>query len=206
MRSPIVIDNVHGYRCDALIIENHQIRSLALTDLNHSDIQTGEAILGDQLGRESLRRLWDTIANPVLTCLGLTRNIEENRPRLWWIPTGALAKFPIHAAGEYYEDWKNSVFDRVISSYSLSVQMLLRGRQYRQKSMAPGILNTTVLVGMEKTPGFNYLQFAKREIEEVERLCPSKGHVVKKPLPCQPDVLSAIKGCRIFHFCRPRSH
>ncbi|CAI6094507.1 unnamed protein product [Clonostachys chloroleuca] len=102
-----------------------------------SDIQTGEAILGDQLGRESLRRLWDTIANPVLTCPGLTRNIEENWPRLWWI-TGALAKFPIHAAGEYYEDWKNSVFDRVISSYSLSVQMLLRGRQYRQNRWHQG--------------------------------------------------------------------
>ncbi|CAH0041027.1 unnamed protein product [Clonostachys rhizophaga] len=197
---PIVIVNVHDYRCDAFIIESHQIRSLALTDLRHSDIQTREAMLGGQLDRESLRWLWDTIANPVLTCLGLTHNIEENWPRLWWIPTGALAKFPIHAAGEYYEDCKNSVLDRVNSSYSVSVQMLLRSRQYRQKSMAPEILNTTVLVGMEKTPGFNNLQFAKREIEEVERLCLSKGHVVKKPLPCQPDVLSAIKGCRIFHF------
>ncbi|CAG9952286.1 unnamed protein product [Clonostachys rosea f. rosea IK726] len=180
---PIVIINVHDYRCDALIIENHEIRSLALTDLQHSDIQTREAMLGGQLDRESLGWLWGTIANPILTSLGLTRNVGENWPRLWWVPTGALAKFPIHAVGEYDEDCSNSVLDWVISSYRLSVQMLLRTRQYQQKSMAPGTLNITVLVGMEMTPGFNNLQFAKQEIEEVERLCLSKGHVVKKPLP-----------------------
>ena len=35
---PIVVINVSEYRCDALLVESHQIRSLVLTDLNHQDV------------------------------------------------------------------------------------------------------------------------------------------------------------------------
>ena len=68
---PIVIINVSGYRCDALLAEMHQIRSLALPCLNSKDIKR-KAQRGDLASTEILAWLWDVIAQPILNALRFT--------------------------------------------------------------------------------------------------------------------------------------
>ena len=56
---PIVIINVSKHRCDAIVVEQRQIRSLALPNLKREEIN--EKSRGGSLGRgEVLEWLWDT--------------------------------------------------------------------------------------------------------------------------------------------------
>ena len=68
---PIVIINVSDHRCDAMIIENHQIRVLRLSRLHSNDIR--DRIKNNLADLEILEWLWDTIAQPVLDALGLPK-------------------------------------------------------------------------------------------------------------------------------------
>ncbi|KAN0099442.1 CHAT domain containing protein [Hyaloscypha variabilis] len=63
--------------------------------------------------------LWDTIAHPVLNALGFTKQPSDGCwPRVWWIPTGLLNKFPLHAAGHHTKGSDETVLNRVVLSYS----------------------------------------------------------------------------------------
>lgn len=97
---PIVTLNVTSHRCDALVIQADKISSLELPNL---DIQSIQARSSDPQSVETLSWLWDTIVLPVLDYLGYhgppagTGN-SGSMPHIWWIPTGSLIGFPLHAA------------------------------------------------------------------------------------------------------------
>ncbi|KAK1773057.1 LOW QUALITY PROTEIN: hypothetical protein QBC45DRAFT_455738 [Copromyces sp. CBS 386.78] len=175
---PIVTINVSNYRCDALIIEEHGLKSVPLPDLKRNDIEARATALVNP-DAQLLEWLWDTIAKPVLDALGFTQKPDGVGPRIWWIPTGPLARFPIHAAG-YHSDGSNTVLDRVISSYSSSVKALKHSTLLAERG-----LGKAVLIGLAD------LAFVSQEIKELERICGSMQ---------LQAVMAALKDCDIFHF------
>ncbi|TFK67983.1 hypothetical protein BDN72DRAFT_960587 [Pluteus cervinus] len=67
--------------------------------------------------------LWRTIVKPVLDGLAISRSeltSAKDLPRLWWCPCAYLDALPIHAAGLYNGDSKDSIMNYVVSSYILS--------------------------------------------------------------------------------------
>ena len=196
---PLVIVNVSHYRCDALIIKKTQIQALPLPHLHASDIQ--DRAIGALGKPEILEWLWKAIAQPVLNALEFTQTPSDGRwPHVWWISTGLLAKFPIHAAGRHSQSSSDAVLDRVISSYSSSVKTIIHSRRHRSRPITACKSEKVVLLAMQKTPKKWDLRFATREINDLERLCSSMNIQVIKPLLYKAEVLSALSSCKIFHF------
>ena len=60
---------------------------------------------------------------------------------MWWCPTGPLTILPIHAAGHHADSvsgttpTKQSVLDRVVSSYAPTLSALIRARQPRSTAL-----------------------------------------------------------------------
>ena len=147
------------------------------------------------LNTKLLEWMWDALAGPVLEELGFLGPPAEGQPwpRIWWVPTGPLTKFPIHAAGYHYRDTFETVLDRVVSSYSSSVGSIVMSRQGLARERTRG--GKAVLVGM------NELRYAGQEISHIERLFEAEGIAeVHQPVPCRDDVIGALKDCEIFHF------
>ena len=195
---PIVIINVSEYRCDALIIEKNKIRALHLPHLHSSDIQDRATKTLAEV--EILEWLWDTVTEPILDMLGFTQTPSSRCwPHIWWIPTGLLAKFPIHAAGRHFESSSDTVLDRVISSYSSTVKTIIHSRRNTQPRTTLELAKATMLA-MQRTPKQEDVTFTRQEILELERLCSSMNLQVVKPLPYKEHVLAALNDCKIFHF------
>lgn len=91
-------------------------RAATAVDATHVDANT--------MLTELLAWLWNTIADPVLAHLGLT---SAGTGRLWWCPTGPLTLLPLHAAG-LFDDTGRTVMDRCVSSYTPTVEALVRAR------------------------------------------------------------------------------
>lgn len=69
---PIVVINVSKYRCDALLVEPHQVQAIALTQLSIEEVEdkAWEADLGSH---EVLEWLWDKVMQQILDALGFTQ-------------------------------------------------------------------------------------------------------------------------------------
>lgn len=195
---PIVVVNASVIRCDAIIIEPCQIRSILLPELK-MDVITSKAQM--ELGSTPvLEWLWDTVAHPVFDAIGVSErsNTDGNWPHIWWVPTGPLSRFPLHAAG-YHLRWPSeSVIDRVISSYSSSVRLLITGSD--SPPISAPVSKAALLVTMENTPGCSKLPFALQEIQEVRKICMAMKLAILEPKPLHQDVLTSLVSCNIFHF------
>ncbi|KAL3301206.1 TPR domain-containing protein [Colletotrichum asianum] len=163
-RGPVVVANVSRFRCDAIIVEECGIQTLPL-DVTYEII---ELKAREVRYPYTLIWLWDVIVGPVLESLGIlgTPHAGNPWPHVWWIPTGPLVGFPLHAAGHHFGGQGRTALDRVISSYSTSVQAIVHAR----KSMYYSSVNQNdaadaaqeesegnsgrelVLVSMPKTP------------------------------------------------------
>ncbi|KAI2632251.1 CHAT domain-containing protein [Hypoxylon sp. NC1633] len=198
---PIVILNMSNYRCDALIVQLSGITSLPLPNVSPDSIENLDSIT-------TLEWLWGDIVFPILNKIGLTNPTPDDPlPRIWWIPTGKLTKFPLHAAGIYElgydsED-KESALDMVVSSYASSVKSIIHGRR-QQKRRRPlveaDLLRKVVAVAMDKTEDMDDLPYASREVDKVLNVLSLKASPENRPQPTKKDVLSAMKACQIFHF------
>ncbi|VUC21617.1 unnamed protein product [Clonostachys rosea] len=191
-RGPIVIINLYYSRSDALIIRNRAIWSVELSDLHYSDVH--EYSSRPEIDRDTLEWLWDTAAGPILESLGyLGAPANSCWPHVFWIPTGALSFFPIHAAGYHYAGSTRTVIDSVISTYTSSVRALINGRRASRASASrrPG---KAVLVGVQE------LYHAPKEIKQIENLCDEMQLGVEKPKPYRDQVLASLNECEIFHF------
>ncbi|KAI9682837.1 MAG: hypothetical protein M1822_006327 [Bathelium mastoideum] len=205
-KGPIVVINVSFYRCDAILVERHQIRSLKLPLLKLADVNTAARQLIDssvvELGM--LEWLWDTTAQPILDTLGLKESPKNDEwPRVWWIPTGPLCHLPIHAAGHHKDGSVNTVLDRVMSSYSTSIKALLHGRHRKAHTISQSKLGSAVLVAMTETPDLGpntYLGSAAKEVDTLSSLCPQLNLEPVQPARCKKDVLDGLRSCFIFHF------
>jgi tetratricopeptide (TPR) repeat protein len=194
---PIAVINVSQYRCDALLVEPHQIRLLPLPDLSLDEIED-RAWGGDLGDYEVLEWLWDTVSQPVLHALGFTDPPTDDAwPHVWWIPTGPLSKFPLHAAGNHIARSGDTVLDRVMSSYASSIKAIIRSRRRR---LDPAVSRRALLVAMEHTPGNDALPFAAAEVAMVRRFCAAASIQAVQPGNGKADVESHLPGSAIFHF------
>jgi hypothetical protein len=190
---PIVVINVSQYRCDAILVEQHQIRHLHLPNLNSEQVR--EMAERGNLGNfQVLEWLWDTIANPVLDFLGFKQPPCDNKwPHIWWIPIGPLSKFPLHAAGRHGNGSSDTVLDRVISSYSSSIKTIIHSRRHRMTLSTPA---KALLVA----PRNSGLKFAADEVKMLHGLCKSMLFSPIQPGGRKEDITAHLPKCQIFHF------
>ncbi|KAF1963461.1 TPR domain-containing protein [Byssothecium circinans] len=199
-QGPIIIINVSAYRCDAFLVEHHQIRVVPLPALSESELSTrvGQHSVGST---STLQWLWSAVAEPILQALGYHQPpSDDNWPRVWWVPTGVLSHFPIHAAGFHTKRSTKTVLDRVMSSYASSVKALVYGRRHAICKPAESALEHALLVAMQRTPGCSRLPFANKEVEMLAGLCPSLQLKSVMPPQRRDAVLAHLRACKVFHF------
>jgi tetratricopeptide (TPR) repeat protein len=190
-RGPVVIVNASSYRCDAFIIDQASMYTVPLPQLRLSGIKERITKL-QHLNSDLLEWLWDTIAIHVLNKLGFSQKPQDDdMPRIWWVLTGPLSKFPIHAAGYHKQNSAQTVLDKVISSYGSSFAMLIYGGDQVDKPQETG---KAVIVGTKD------LFYVTEEIEKVTDICSSMKLGIVRPLPRRKDIQSAMDNCTIFHF------
>ncbi|KAF4961381.1 hypothetical protein FSARC_10197 [Fusarium sarcochroum] len=195
---PIVVINSSWMGCEAIIIQEQRLASLVFTNVAdfHFLQETAES---DRGSVETLEKLWDTITSRVLEELGFTKTPSDQQdwPHVWWIPTGPLSRFPLHASGRHQERSGKTVMDRVISSHSPSLKALVRGRRHREVTTGP---SQALLVAMEHTQNQPSLPKAAEEVELVGKICESMGIHPVMPGTGKQDSLSCLPNSTIFHF------
>ncbi|WP_053760566.1 CHAT domain-containing protein [Streptomyces sp. AS58] len=231
VHGPVVAFNVSRYRSDALLLTGEGVRAVGLPDLGHdalaaqvevfyralrdsTDPDVGSAERRDAQGRISgvLGWLWDSALEPVLEALGHTDTpaSPDAWPRVWWMPGGLLGLLPLHAAGRHGavtpDGRRPAVFDRVISSYTPTVQAL---RHARRRPPAPPGPPRALIVAMPTTPRVpGRLPHVPAEAEMLRRHLfhpvvleePDPGAAPSGPLPTKANVLARLPGCPIAHF------
>ncbi|KIL87872.1 hypothetical protein FAVG1_08753 [Fusarium avenaceum] len=200
VKYPIVIINVSRYRCDAIILSNSRICSMALPNLTLAKLQEHSPHRDTISTPVVLSWLWEVAMKPILDFIGFFElaGTDGNWPRVCWIPTGALCRYPLHAAGNHGFQSSETVIDRVMSSYSSSVKAIIDGRRPTVTRMGTTRARS-MLISMEDTPGAISLPFAGREIEMLHSL-----HLTMSLDPIRAkskqDVISKLKECSVFHF------
>ncbi|CAL9666946.1 CHAT domain-containing protein [Streptomyces sp. enrichment culture] len=182
---PVVAVNVSEYGCDALLLTAAGASSVPLPDLSAPIVEeraaaflTALQILGggdrfDPLDVHAASRyvgrtlawLWDTVAEPVLTALGLTRASAAGAPlpRLWLMPTAALGFLPLHAAGHHTAGDGRTLIDRAVPSYTVTLRALRHARRAAGSSGARRPLRP-LAVCVPRVPGVPELPAAEQEI------------------------------------------
>ncbi|MEU6378085.1 CHAT domain-containing protein [Streptomyces sp. NPDC046909] len=203
-RGPIVVLTVGREGTGhALLLDGTDVRVCPLPGLTHAEARERGELLFQAVaaaGRSGLARafaeqsvgdllewLWTTIAEPVLTALGITGPPAPGQepPRLWWCPSGPLTFLPLHAAG--------AVPDRVVSSYTPSLTALLRSR-----SRAVPADRAPLIVAVPETPGQAPLPGALREAELAHRAV--GGTLLRGDAASAEAVRSALAGHSWAHF------
>lgn len=201
---PIIMLNASQFRdADAILIESDQIRVLSLRGVTLNSLHDWSS---DLKSPELLKWLWDFIARPVLDALQIHLPLQKDStstrlPRIWWIPTGILSRFPFHAAGVYTAGFADSVMDRAVSSYSSSIKALNAGR--RASFVLHPAESKSLLVEMPQTPRCSHLTYVTEEIQTLQAMLMSKGFnnmVLASQAAQKKDVLKALESCHIFHF------
>jgi len=156
----------------------------------------------DQTLAGVLAWLWDEIADPVLTRLGLVSPPPPGQPwpRLWWCPTGLLTLLPLHAAGHYDEDDQPSgrtVLDRVVSSYTPTLRALLEAR--RPLNSAPDD-ERMLVVALAEASGTVPLADVTRERELLTSLFAGRHTLLEDEEATHEAVRDALPRHRWAHF------
>lgn len=200
-RGPIIVINISSLRCDALVVQHDAVQVIALPDVTQENLQQ-HAVHLQTRPSSSLEWSWHAICCPILEKLGFQEPVADDGhwPQVWWIPTGLLSQFPLHAAGIYSRKSKETVLDRVISSYASSIKALQHTRRYQTSSPSPH--GSALMVSMQDTPGLasGSLPFAKHEVDMLNDLCPQLQLTPVRPLRQKEHVLAHLPMCKLFHF------
>lgn len=113
-------------------------------------------------------------------------------------PDRTADSIPLHAAGNYLSCRPDTALDRVVSSYSSSIRVIVHGRQQRFASLTAN--RKVALVTIEDTPGLRNLDFAREETNRVRAVCTSMRIDATEPGLGKKEVLSALETCWMFHF------
>lgn len=205
----IVVINSSILRSDAFLInQKHGIRLVRLVNLKLEEVKRRvEQIRKNRpyLDPAVLEWMWDDIVEPILSELGFSYpNDGEELPRVWWVLVGPLSHLPVHAAGRHSKRSGETTMDRVVSSYSLSIKSFIDTRMHKERQKSKQSEKVALLVGMSETSRISDLEnlpFAAKEVESLEKLCPSLG---LKPTritePGRQELLAQLEFCSIFHF------
>jgi hypothetical protein len=183
-QDPVVIVNVSRWRCDAIVVTDHDTSVVELSGLSEDAVVEAaneylralytfeeesavEALtmLEDTINA-TLAWLWNLVVEPVLRVLDHLRVPNGDRwPRIWWCPTGPVTLLPLHAAGRHHAPGENAL-DLVVSSYAPTLRGLARARETALPTAQPRLL----VVALANTPGQRVLPGAQRETELLSSL------------------------------------
>lgn len=154
---PLVVDLPALTRTETVERVNAMLQSrlAAQTDRSFANLRAAHRTLQDVLAW-----LFDTVAEPILDRLGdVTRPRDDTAPpRVWWCPTGPLTLLPLHAAGRHGNSPRDTVLDRVVSSYLPTLGALHRARADSGRASSK-----VLLVDQPATPGQAPLPYAAEE-------------------------------------------
>jgi CHAT domain len=232
---PVVVVNVSEYRSDALVMAGGRLRVLECPGLTPAVLRghltrfdealANLAAAADPAAADAAwpeledafhgaaRWLWDVLAQRVLEQLGLTGNPglaagagdPREAPRIWWVPTGELARFPLHAAGYHAsaDGAPRSVFGRVVSSYATSLTSLRQAITSRAPEHPPdGAVPGVLAVAMPHTPALGPagdLPSAMAEMAVVTRHFPMAVTIAGAGAT-RAATLEAVRSASIAHF------
>jgi tetratricopeptide (TPR) repeat protein len=210
---PVALINVSTYGSAAFLIRDGSVTDVELPGLTPATVramvtelltatraQDTQDIAGQMALQHRLEHLlgwlWDMVAGPVLDRLGITAQLDPEAeaagPRIWWCPSGLLSFLPLHAAGYHStraDTCPQTVMDRVISSYTPTVGMLVHTRQAPARTAGPMLI---VAPGNAGTGGLVTEPTAAGKEEAVTVLADEAA---------TPDaVLSALPGHGRVHF------
>ncbi|TKK89572.1 CHAT domain-containing protein [Herbidospora galbida] len=189
---PIVLVSASAWRGDALIVTPEGVRHVPLPDLHHDQaVRWAQGLDADSAPENPflfalLAWLWDAIAGPVLAALD-----PAPGSRLWWCPVGILASLPLHAAGRHL-DGGPRVADRVVSSYTATVQAL--GHSRTRRTGGGGAL----IVAVPEADGRPPLPGTVRELERVAAHLEEAGIPVGTPSRADA-LLKAMPASSVLH-------
>jgi hypothetical protein len=189
-RGPLVCLTLHPLGSHALLVRAGDVEALRLPDASADRARQWTARLEEAargLGhtdeaaaareaRAVLAELWQAVAEPVLDALGLVRPASlDDRPRIWWVPSGQAAFLPLHAAGRFTalsdaagaaeQLPDENVLDRVVSSYAPTLRALGHAR-LRPPYTGPADVLAVAAPGEPGTAG--YLPSAEDEALDVQ--------------------------------------
>ncbi|MBQ0850205.1 CHAT domain-containing protein [Streptomyces sp. BH-SS-21] len=208
---PVIVVNVAGHRSDALVLgagPRDALHVIPLPGLTPDELATHvnnfhRKVWGAQSQvSQTLAWLWDSAVGPVLESLGVTATPANDGPwpRVWWCPVGLLACLPLHAAGRH-QDGGDSALDRVVSSYTPTVQALAASRRRARRELPhlAGRHGRALVVAMPNTPGVPPLPYAHQEAEAVAQMMPQTT-LLADGEASRATVLSELGQHPIVHF------
>ncbi|MFT7837906.1 CHAT domain-containing protein [Saccharothrix sp. BKS2] len=194
-----VVVNVAGDRGDAVVVRSSgdplrvglpglraaevEERATALTEVT-TGTSPADRLRRQRVLPEVLAWLWDVVAEPVLAALPAG---PEPR-RIWWLPTGHLGVFPLHAA---CRPDRPGLLDLAISSYVPTLRAL---RDARRRAPAP--VRRQLVVALERTPGLPDLPGTAREALGLG----GPGTLLRDREATVDRVLAALPGATWAHF------
>lgn len=203
---PIIIINASWARNDAVLVQENNIDHVELTlPWKKTEAQDNGRIPELQDDQTSvLEWLWDQVCSPCLKALKYNDPVtgpDQQWRRVWWIVSGALSLCPMHAAGRYYANSTESVMDRVISSYAMSLQSLLHARAVKTETVQDSDSDRkAVLISMPETPEYPPLDNTEKEVHALEKVCHKLLAKPFRPKCTKEEVLKALQDCSFFHF------
>lgn len=223
-KGPIVIVNFTDTSADAIIVLLSTIEVIRLPSMSleppkefrnrleghRTTEKTGyqrdiESDITYQYTPEFLSWLWSICVGPIL------RRVAEHRmgratvekPRIWWIGTGAAGSLPFHAAGHYEYGSLNSsdnCLSQCVSSYTPSIKSLRHARSIALKAKHLAKERSLLVVTMPTTPGQNTLAGVPLEKEAIEAVVEQTWPVKSLTYPAAFQVLEEMSRFGVVHF------
>ncbi|MEU0532320.1 CHAT domain-containing protein [Amycolatopsis tolypomycina] len=147
--APVVVE-LPGLEEDEVVA-----RALELLAAVHDTRPLARALHRRRVLWDTLDWLWTTVVEPITAALG-----PEVR-RLWWVPTGLLSLFPLHAAGPASGP---GCLERVVSSYVPTFRTLA---QLQGRPTTP--VRRRLTVALAATPGLPKLPGVVAEAEHLRK-------------------------------------
>ena len=205
---PIALVNTSGYGSAAFVLRPGGVTPVPLPDLTPA---TARAMVAELLTvvdleerRDKERRLlellgwlWDAVTGPVMEHLDRTSPAAPTR--IWWCPSGLLSFLPLHAAGHHRARAgaaAPTVMDRMISSYTPTVRMLMHGRRAAAAADADEVDRTAPMLVV--VPATGDLPGAAKEAAILSRL--TETEVIEGEATTRDTVMSALARHRRVHF------
>ncbi|KAG8897657.1 hypothetical protein FRB99_008006 [Tulasnella sp. 403] len=197
-QGPVILVNISKRRSDAIIVSSDGGPNLVrLPDATPHDVQAlvrQVSSKSDQELSSALRSTWDRIVGPVVEVLKDVLKLRK-KSRIWWCPTGATSKIPLHAAGPFKRGAAN-LPDMFISSYIPTLGTLIRARRSIQPtSSIPSLL----VVAQPDTPGEITLDGVLDEVDCIKALAPN-ACILSHDRGTRDAVLGGIAQHQWVHF------
>ncbi|MFD9409686.1 CHAT domain-containing protein [Streptomyces sp. NPDC059989] len=175
---------------DRLTLKDCMARTTQLLDATRAGSLTA-ALSKQRVIPEILEWLWTSTVEPVLTALPTSIGTVESKPRLWWLPTGLLGIFPLHAAGL---PGRPGALDHAVSSYAPTLRTLADSR-----SRPAATTRRQLTVAIERTPGRPDLPHTVTEAASLHAHAPDPPPLIGEDANLD-NVLTALHSATWAHF------